>query len=48
VFEGYEHIIAFLTNEENFRYLDLDDEEFQEIVVEQEDEKFEANKDKII
>jgi hypothetical protein len=30
VFEGDEHIINFLTNQDNFKYLTIDDEEFQE------------------
>jgi hypothetical protein len=34
VFEGGEQIIEFLTNEENFKYLAIDDEVFQEKLVE--------------
>jgi hypothetical protein len=30
VFEGYEQIISFLTNQDNFKDLAIDDEEFQE------------------
>jgi len=30
VFEGDEYIVHFLTNQENFKYLDIDDEVFQE------------------
>ena len=30
VFEGYEQIISFLTNRDNFKYLAIDDEMFQE------------------
>jgi hypothetical protein len=41
-------IISFLTNEENFRDLAIDDEEFQEIIIEQEDKEFEAKKDNIV
>jgi hypothetical protein len=43
VFEGDEQIIEFLTNEENFRDLSIDDDEFQTILTEQE---FEGSKDK--
>jgi len=28
VFEGYEHIINFLTNQDSFKYLAIDDEVF--------------------
>jgi hypothetical protein len=34
VFEGDEHIINFLTNQENFNDLAIDDEVFQEKLVE--------------
>jgi len=30
LFEGYEHIINFFTNQYNFKYLSIDDEKFQE------------------
>jgi len=34
VFEGHEQIIYFLTNQDNFKYLAIDDEIFQEQLVE--------------
>jgi hypothetical protein len=34
VFEGDEHIIKFLTNQDNFKYLAIDDEVFQEQSIE--------------
>jgi hypothetical protein len=30
VFDGDEHIINFMTNQDNFKYLAIDDEAFQE------------------
>jgi hypothetical protein len=38
VFEGDEHIISFLTNEENFRDLAIDDDVFQKILVEEDNQ----------
>ena len=34
VFEGDEQIVDFLTNQENFKYLAIDDEVFQEKLAE--------------
>jgi hypothetical protein len=34
IFEGDEQIVDFLTNQENFKYLDIHDEIFQELLTE--------------
>jgi hypothetical protein len=44
LFEGGEHIIAFVTNEENFKNLAIDNEVFQGMLAEKEDSEHNMDK----